>query len=105
MQSEFLDIHISDAFAPWSGYGARYGKRFRMVAGFSALSFFILGGAELLIFLAGADIVAFLFSHNHSVSDLPFQLQTIVIAGLSFGLCILAVGLTSAGTTPEQNRR
>lgn len=104
MQSEYLDTHVSDGFIPWPEYGAGYRRRFRLVAGLSALSFLLLGGAEILIFLVGADILAFLFSHNHSVADLPFQLQTIVIAGLSFGFCILAVGLAHRSDDPFQNR-
>jgi hypothetical protein len=73
--------------------GAVYKQRFSLIAGLSVLSFLILGGTEILIFLGGADILAFLFGHSHSAADLPFQLQTIVIAGLSFGLCVLAASL------------
>jgi len=67
-----------------------------LIAGLSALSFLVLGGAEILIFLGSADILVLLFGHSHSIVDLPFQLQTFVIAGLSIGLCILAASLTPA---------
>ncbi len=96
MQYEHAVPHVNEVFSDYTRYGAAFRKRFRLVAGLSALSFLLLGGAEIMIFLAGADILAFLFGHSHSAADLPFQLQTIVIAGLSFGLCILAVSLASA---------
>jgi hypothetical protein len=96
MRYEHADTHVNESFLNYTGYGVEFQKRFRLVAGVSALSFLLLGGAEILIFLGGADILAFLFGHSHSAADLPFQLQTIVIAGLSFGLCILAVSLAPA---------
>ena len=96
MQTGHYDSYANDDFATCTGYGAVYQKRFSLIAGLSAMSFLILGGAEILIFLGGADILVLLFGHTHSVADLPFQLESIVIAGLSFGLCILGVSLTPA---------
>ena len=96
MQYENCGTYVNEGFTACTGYGAAYQKRFSLIAGLSALSFLLLGGVEILIFLGGADILILLFGHNHSAADLPFQLQSIVIAGLSFGLCILAVMLTPA---------
>jgi hypothetical protein len=96
MQFEYCDIDVIEGFSTRPGFGAAYQKRFRLIAGLSAIGFLFLGGAEISIFLGGADIFAFLFGHNHPVVDLPFQLQTIVIAGLSFGLCVLAMSLLTA---------
>ena len=96
MQYEHADTHVNEGFSNCTGYGVVFQKRFSLIAGLSALSFLVLGGAEILIFLGGADILILLFGHSHSIADLPFQLQTFVIAGLSFGLCILAASLTPA---------
>ena len=85
--------YTNEGFATGAEFGAVYQKRFSLIAGLSASSFLILGGAEILIFLGAADILAFLFSHNHSVADLPFQLQTIFMAGFSFGIFFLALSL------------
>ena len=93
MQCQHDNTYTNEGFATGTGFGAAYQKRFSLIAGLSVSSFLILGGAEILMFLGGADILAFLFSHNHSVTELPFQLQTIFIAGLSFGVCFLALGL------------
>src|SRR5476651_485802 len=95
MECEPAVTHVNESFLNYIGHGPAHQKRFGLVANVSALSFLLLGGAETLIFLGGADILAFLFGHSHSAVDLPFQLQTIVIAGVSFGLCILAVSLAS----------
>jgi hypothetical protein len=84
MQYEYCDTDVNEGFTTLTGYGAVYQQRFSLIAGLSALSFLVLGGAEILVLL---------FGHNYSAADLPFQLQSIVIAGLSFGLCILAVSL------------
>ena len=45
------------------------------------------------LMVGGAEILILLFGHHYSAADL---LQAIVIAGLSFGLCILAVKFTPA---------
>jgi hypothetical protein len=96
MQYGHGTFFATETFETGGRLGAVYKRRFNLIAGISALSFLVLGGAEILIFLGGADILAFLFSHSHSAADLPFQLQTIAIAGLCFGLCILAVSLAPA---------
>ena len=87
MQYEHAGTHVNEGFSNCTGYGAVFQKRFSLIAGLSVLSFLVLGGAEILVLL---------FGHSHSIADLPFQLQTLVIAGLSFGLCILAVSLAPA---------
>jgi hypothetical protein len=87
MQYEYCGTHVNESFTTCTGSGAVYQKRFSLIAGLSALSFLFFGGAEILTLL---------FGHNHSAADLPFQLQTIVIAGVSFCLCILAAKLTPA---------
>ena len=87
MQSAHYGTHANESFTTYTGCGPVYQKRFSLITGLSALSFLFFGGAEILVLL---------FGHNYSAADLPFQLQSIVIAGLSFGLCILAVKLTPA---------
>ena len=87
MQYEHCGTHIDEEFTTSTGYGAVDPKRFGLITGLSALSFLLFGCAEILMLL---------FSHNHSAADLPFDLQTIVIAGVSFGLCILTVKLAPA---------
>ena len=85
--------YTNEGFATGAELGTAYKERFSLISGLSASSFLILGGAEILIFLGGADIFAFLFSHNHSIADLPFQLQTIFMAGFTFGIFFLALSL------------
>ena len=99
MQSGQGTFFASGALETGGRFNAVHNKRFSLIAGISALSFLILGGAEILIFLGGADILAFLFGHSHSAADLPFQLQTIVIAGLSLGFCVLAASLAPLAQT------
>ena len=81
-------IHVNESSATGAGSGAVYQERISLINGLSALSFLMVG-----LMVGGAEILILLFGHNHSAADL---LQAIVIAGLSFGLCILAVKLTPA---------
>ena len=78
-------------------------ERANSIFGVSALNFMVLGGAEILMLLVFADLVAFLFGRNHSIANLPFQLQTIVLGGLTLGFCVLALSVASA-KLPDMGR-
>ena len=73
--------HVDEDFTTYTGCGELDQKRFALVSGLAALSFLFFGAAELLLF----------FIHNHSQS-----MQSIVIAAISFGLCILTMKLRPA---------
>ena len=57
-------------------------RRFSFIASLSALSFLFIGATRILVLL---------FGNENSAAD--FQLENIVLAGLSFGLCALATML------------
>jgi hypothetical protein len=88
MQSGYCGTHADEGFTTCAESGARYQKRFGLIPGVSALSFLLFGVAEILVVL---------FGHNHSAADFSFHLQSIVIAGVSFGLCILTMKLIDTG--------
>lgn len=80
------DVYVAEAIAS-GAFASSFQERFNSIFGVSALNFIVLGGAEILVLLVFADLVAFLFSRNHAVADLPFQLQTIALGGL-FVFCL-----------------
>jgi hypothetical protein len=73
--------HLEEDFTTFTGCGELDHKRFALVSGLAALSFLFFGAAELLLF----------FTHSHFQS-----MQSIVIAAVSFGLCILTLKLRPA---------
>src|SRR5664279_2235105 len=93
------NVHVTEASTS-DAFASVFQERVNSIFGVSALNFMVLGCAEILMLLGFADLVAFLFSRNHSVADLPFQIQTIGLIGLSFGFCILALSVASA-TLPD----
>jgi hypothetical protein len=93
------NVHVTDASRS-GAFVSAFHERINSIFGVTALNLLVLGGAEILMLLGFADLVAFLFSRNHSVADLPFQIQTIGLIGLSFGFCILALSVASA-TLPD----
>jgi hypothetical protein len=87
MQSQHFCTYMNEDFTTCTGHGAADQKRFGLITGLLALGFLFFGGAEILILL---------FGHGHSASGVPFHLPSVVIAGVSFGLCILTVKLKPA---------
>jgi hypothetical protein len=86
MQSAHCGTQFDEGFTGTES-GAEYKKRFGLITGLSALSFLIFGAAEILTLL---------IRHSHAPADFAFDLQSVVIAGVSFSLCILTVKLPSA---------
>lgn len=83
MQSAHCGTHFDEGFAGTES-GAANQKRFGSITGLSALCFFLFGAVEILMVLIG---------HSHATADFSSDLQSIVIAGVSFGLCVLTVKL------------
>lgn len=87
MQSQHCGTYVNEDFTTCTGYSAVDQKRFGLITGLLALGFLLFGGVEILVLL---------FGHSHSAAEAPFHLPSIVIAGVSFGLCILTVKLKPA---------
>ena len=85
MQAGNCGTFLYEDFTTCTGSGAEDQQRSGLIPGLSALIFLFLGGVEIFVLLFG-----------HSAADVSFHLPTVVIAGISFGLCILTVKLKPA---------
>jgi hypothetical protein len=97
-----------DVAAPYAegASASPFQEQFNSIFGVSALNFVVLGGAEILMLLLFADLMVFLFSRNHSVADLPFQLQTIGLGGVFvFALHMVSAKLPDLGRIIFGNRQ
>jgi hypothetical protein len=87
MQPGPCGTHFYEDFTTCTGSGVEYREPLGLIPGLAALSFLVLGGAEILLLL---------FGHGHAAAGGSFHLPSVVIAGVSFGLCILTVKLKPA---------
>jgi amino acid transporter len=78
--------HAYEDFTTHTRRGVEYRQRIGMIPGLAALTFLVLGGAEIL---------QLLFGHSYAAANASFHLPSAVIAGVSFGLCVLTVKLKS----------